>query len=74
MFDTIIDDIPESSYPVRPWSRSNNPKTAVFEFLKILDEKKNKAVDGEVLSFRIDKAIENQLLITLAPDGFLIRN
>jgi cephalosporin hydroxylase len=42
--------------------------------LKILDEKKNKAVDGEVLSFRIDKAIENQLLITVAPDGFLIRN
>jgi len=74
VFDTIIEDMPESSGPVRPWSRSNSPKTAVYEFLKILDQKNLKAVDGEVLRFRIDKAIENQLLITVAPDGFLIRD
>ena len=74
VFDTIIEDMPESSGPVRPWSRSNSPKTAVYEFLKILDQKNHKAVDGEVLRFRIDKAIENQLLITVAPDGFLIRD
>ncbi len=73
VFDTVIEDLPKDSGPVRPWGRSNNPKTAVFEFLKILDEKKSKGMDGKVLSFQIDKAIENQLLITVVPDGFLIR-
>jgi cephalosporin hydroxylase len=52
----------------------NNPKTAVFEFLKILELGKSKASDREVLSFQIDKDIENQLLITVSPCGFLIRS
>ena len=41
VFDTIIEDMPENIGPARPWGKLNNPKTAVFEFLKILESKKN---------------------------------
>ncbi len=73
VFDTIVDNMPEDPDSQRPWGKSNNPKTAVFEFLKSLDKQNILAADGEVLALEIDKAIENQLLITVAPDGFLIR-
>lgn len=61
VFDTIIEDMPENSFPNRPWDKGNNPKTAVWEFLKEND------------SFTIDKDIENKILITVAPDGYLKR-
>jgi cephalosporin hydroxylase len=61
VFDTIIEDMPPGSFPDRPWGKGNNPKTAVWEFLKIHHE------------FKIDKEIEQKLLITVAPDGFLRR-
>ena len=60
-FDTIIEDMPENSFPDRPWDKGNNAKTAVWEFLKTNDK------------FKIDKSIENKLLITVAPDGYLKR-
>lgn len=59
IFDTIIEDMPEDFFPDRPWGKGNNPKTAVWEFLKSNDR------------FEIDKTIENKLLITVAPDGYL---
>ena len=59
VFDTIVEDMPEDFFPDRPWGKSNNPKTAVWEFLKTNDR------------FEIDKDIENKLLITVAPDGYL---
>ena len=31
------------------------------------------AINGETLRMKIDKSIEDQLLITLAPSGYLIR-
>ena len=61
VFDTIIEDMPENSFPNRPWDKGNNPKTAVWEYLKECD------------NFVIDKDIENKLLITVAPDGYLKR-
>jgi cephalosporin hydroxylase len=57
--DTIIEDLPEDYFPDRPWGKGNNPKTAVWEFLKNNNR------------FVIDKDIENKLLITVAPDGYL---
>ncbi len=39
----------------------NNPKTAVWEYLKTRPE------------FEIDKSIQQKLLITVAPDGYLKR-
>lgn len=61
VFDTVIEDMPDDSFPNRPWGKGNNPKTAVWEFMK-----QNK-------HFQIDKNIENKLLITVAPDGYLKR-
>ncbi len=59
VFDTAIEDMPDDMFPDRPWGKGNNPKTAVWEFLKTNDR------------FVIDKDIENKLLITVAPDGYL---
>ena len=61
MFDTIIEDMPEDSFPDRPWGRGDNPKTAVWEYLKANPH------------FSIDKSIDHKLLISVAPDGFLLR-
>lgn len=59
VFDTVIEDMPENFFPDRLWGKGNNPKTAVWEFLKANNR------------FEIDKEIENKLLITVAPDGYL---
>jgi cephalosporin hydroxylase len=60
VFDTAVEDVPEDyNWGNRPWGKGNNPKTAVWEFLKTNDE------------FEIDESIHNKLLITVAPDGYL---
>lgn len=61
VFDTGIEDMEEDTYTDRPWGKGNNPKTAVWEFLKTND------------SFVIDKEFESKLLLTVAPDGYLRR-
>ena len=61
VFDTIVEDLPDNYLPGRAWSRGNNPKTAIYEFLK-----SNK-------NFQIDTAIDKKLLISVAPDGYLKR-
>lgn len=61
VFDTIIEDMPKGTYSDRPWDVGNNPKTAVQEYLK---EHGEFVVDGEM---------ENKLLITVAPGGYLKR-
>jgi cephalosporin hydroxylase len=73
VFDTIVEDMPAGTFSNRPWGKGNNPKTAVWEYLKRLKEEGRKAFDGEPLNFEIDKIIENKLLITVAPDGYLKR-
>ncbi len=72
-FDTVIEDLPDDMFPNRPWGKGNNPKTAVWEYLRRLKDEGRKAADGHQLEFEIDKAIENKLLITVAPDGYLKR-
>lgn len=61
VFDTLIEDMPKDLFPDRPWGPGDNPKTAVWEYLKTHPE------------FEIDKNIQNKLLITVAPDGYLKR-
>lgn len=61
VFDTIIEDMPEDMCADRPWGPGNNPKTAVWKYLKNHRE------------FEIDKSIQNKLQITVAPDGYLRR-
>ena len=59
VFDTFVEDLPDNFVIDRPWNKGNNPKTAVWEFMKNNDD------------FIIDKVIENKLVITSAYDGFL---
>jgi cephalosporin hydroxylase len=73
VFDTVVEDLPEDTFPDRPWAPGNNPKTAVWEYMKRLAEVGRNAVDGAPLKFEIDKALEDKLLITVAPDGYLKR-
>jgi cephalosporin hydroxylase len=73
VFDTMVEDMPDDRWSDRPWGKSNNPKTAVLEYLKKINESSLTAYDGERLVLTIDKQIENQLLITVAPGGFLRR-
>ena len=61
VFDTVIEDLPDDMFPDRPWGHGNNPKTAVHEYLKDHPE------------FIIDKSIEQKLLVTVAPSGYLKR-
>lgn len=62
VYDTGVEDFPENyDWKGRPWGKGNNPKTAVWEFLKTNDQ------------FEIDSAIHEKLLITVAPDGYLRR-
>jgi len=57
--DTIIEYMPEENRRDRPWGKGNNPATACLEFLK------------ESNRFQIDKQLENKLLFTASPGGYL---
>jgi len=59
VLDTVVEDMPEDTFPDRPWGRGNNPRTALRKFLETNDR------------FIADLAIGNKLLITVAPDGYL---
>jgi len=73
VFDTIIDDLPEVYGKKRNWGKNNNPKTALRKYLKLINKKKHYDLENKKLTFKIDKNIQNQLLITVAPDGYLKR-
>ena len=61
VFDTIVEDMPGEMFPNRPWGPGDNPKTAVWEYLKTHPE------------FEIDKEMDHKLLISVAPNGYLRR-
>ena len=61
VFDTFVEDMPAGYFADRPWDKGNSPRTAVTEFLKDHTE------------FVVDESIQNKLLITVAPGGFLKR-
>jgi cephalosporin hydroxylase len=58
--DTVIEYQPKAEKRPRPWGPGNNPKTALDQFLRENDR------------FMIDKTIDNKLLITCNPDGYLV--
>jgi len=62
VFDTAIEDMPGNMFQDRPWGPGNSPKTAVREYLK------------EHPEFEVDKNIQDKLLITVVPDGYLRRS
>jgi cephalosporin hydroxylase len=61
VFDTVLEDLPSDMFPDRPWGRGDNPKTAVHEYLKHHPE------------FTVDQQIEQKLMVTVAPNGYLRR-
>jgi len=73
VFDTLVEDLPEDTFPDRPWSPGNNPKTAVYAYLETLHGSGATGKDGQILSFEINKDIEEKLLLNVTPDGFLKR-
>ena len=59
VFDTAIEDVPETLFEGRPWGKGNNPKTAVLQFLKTTKR------------FVVDDDVSSKLLITVSPGGYL---
>lgn len=60
VFDTVVEDL-TNDWSGRSWGVGNNPKTAVWEFLK------------ENPDFEINSEIDTKLLISVAPSGYLKR-
>jgi cephalosporin hydroxylase len=73
VFDTIIEDLPADMFPDRPWNVGDNAKTAVAEYLRLLNEQGRKALDGQPLKFEVDRLTEDKLLLTASPSGYLRR-
>lgn len=61
VFDTVVEDLPATLAGERPWGPGDNPKTAVWAYLKDHPE------------FEIDSAMDHRLLISVAPQGYLKR-
>ena len=62
VFDGVVELVPELWQPAdRPWGVGNNPLTATRAFL------------AEHPEFAVDWEIENKLIITTAPEGYLKR-
>ena len=61
VFDGIVEDLPNDMFDDRPWGVGDNPKTATWEYLNNHPE------------FEIDQEIQNKIMMTVAPDGYLRR-
>lgn len=61
VYDTIVEDMPESMFHDRPWHPGNSPKSAVTAFLNKCDD------------FVVDEKMDAKLLISVATGGFLKR-
>lgn len=59
VFDTIVETMDSRFSINRPWNKKNSPKSAIDKFLKT-----NK-------NFKADSSIDNKLLLSMAPGGFL---
>jgi cephalosporin hydroxylase len=73
VWDTGVEDLPVEMCADRAWGKGNNPKTAVWEYMKRLKAEGREARGGGALRFEHDYTIEHKLMITASPDGFLKR-
>lgn len=73
VFDTVVEDLPKELYPDRPWGPGDNPKTAVWEYLRRLKDEGRQGADGGTLDFEVDRALDDKLQISVAPEGYLRR-
>jgi len=58
--DTVVEQIPEQTHRPRPWGKGNNPKTALDEFMKTNNR------------FVVDEEINNKILFSNQPGGYLV--
>jgi cephalosporin hydroxylase len=72
--DTVIEDAPDEMTSKRHWGKGNNPKTAVWEYMRRLKEEGRQDIHGVPLKFQPDKVMEQKIVLTGAPDGFLYRS
>jgi cephalosporin hydroxylase len=61
VLDTIMEDLPDDYFAGKPYGKGNNPGTAARAFL------------ADDPRFEVDHDIEDRVLMTLAPGGFLRR-
>ena len=61
VFDSILEFMDDELSAHRPWGKGNNPYTAIHEFLRSNQD------------FEIDQQIDNKLQVSVAPNGYLIR-
>jgi len=63
VYDTVVEFLPEDHLPghARPWGIGDNPWTAMKIFI------------ADNPQFVIDESVNNKLLISVAPDGYLKR-
>lgn len=61
VLDTIMEDLPAEHFAGKPYGKGNNPGTAARAFL------------ADDPRFEVDHDIEDRVLMTLAPGGFLRR-
>ncbi|MEO7359689.1 MAG: cephalosporin hydroxylase family protein [Gemmatimonadaceae bacterium] len=61
VMDTVVEHMPKSMFPNRPWGPGDNPMTAAQQYLRE-DER-----------FVVDDGIDAKLLISVAPSGYLRR-
>jgi len=73
VWDTGVEDLPDEMCANRPWGKGDNPKTAVWDYMKSLRGEGRNARDGGNLHFEYDHTIEHKIAITASPDGFLKR-
>ncbi|HMK10888.1 MAG TPA: CmcI family methyltransferase [Acidimicrobiales bacterium] len=59
--DTVVEQLAPQVHRPRPWGPSNNPATALAEWRPAHPE------------FEVSTAVENKLLLTSSPGGYLIR-
>jgi cephalosporin hydroxylase len=61
VMDTIMEHLPPETFAGKPYGKGNNPATAARAFIAEDDR------------FEVDHEIEDQVIMTLSPDGFLRR-
>ncbi len=61
VMDTVMEYLPAGMFHGKPYGRGNNPATAVAEFL------------DQDARFEVDGDIEDRVIMTLSPGGFLKR-
>lgn len=61
VFDTVIEHMPAEAFADRPWRPGNSPLSAVRQWLPRNPQ------------FEVDRSIDERLLVSVAPEGYLRR-